>query len=116
MTLERITLEQVTPLLKDDVTIIGKGEASLYLSWRTADAQLAVQLIDLRKEFPITGPITHDDIFTTEGWLKIVDRTLREQKLYLGQVTFVGYSGFFRYPEIKGNLYEERPQVAQPKE
>ena len=113
MTESRITFEHILSHVKSqDLDSLGK--ASVYLSWNP-QGHVAVKLSDRRENLPISKDrVTHEDIFTTDGWLELVDRTLREQKLYLGQVTFLGYSGFFRYPEIRGELYKERANVTQP--
>ncbi|MBI4140723.1 hypothetical protein HY485_02690 [Candidatus Woesearchaeota archaeon] len=115
MTESRITFDHILNHVKSrDLDSLGK--ASVYLSWNP-EGHVAIQLLEflkLRINLPISKDrVTHEDIFTTEGWLNIVDDTLRDQGYYVAKVTFFGYSGFFRYPEIRGELYKERAAATQ---
>ncbi|MBI4141962.1 hypothetical protein HY484_03500 [Candidatus Woesearchaeota archaeon] len=123
MSLERITLEDTRQFYEQNekLRLTYLGEATIDLSWHQ-QGKIRINISPTTFKYgkkicvPIkpwawaNGKIREQDVFTTEGWLNTVDRSLRDTKYYITNVTFLGYSGFLRYPAIKGNLYEEVAQ------
>lgn len=101
--------------------LLGEGEqrmciadkAKVYLSWRP-EAYLKIKADDdaILVPIPKWPQPTEREIFTAEGFMELADRALRQTPYYIGYITFIGYAGFFRYPQIRGRLYRSwKPEI-----
>lgn len=105
---QRIAAGSIEHLLGEGEKQIGSfGDAKVYLSGLIEmhlkiKTERDIELLTI----PKWPPVTEREIFTTEGFIELVDRALLQTDFYIGHLTFLGYAGFFRYPQIRGKLYQ----------